>query len=125
MRTLLAHLRKEWREHRAVLLGIAVAIPFLLAVGCAASNELAQGLELALHCALAAGTSLTVLALSSELWTGEARRDGLALLRRTPRAVGFAFAAKSVFFLTFAAATAGWTALACLASAEVFGDDAT
>src|SRR5688500_15835398 len=90
MRTLLAHLRKEWRDHRALLIGIAVAVPFLLAAGCAASNELAYRLALALPSALAKSTGLTGPARPPEPVDSQARR--------------------------------GWTALACLASAEVFGD---
>jgi hypothetical protein len=88
MRVFLAHLRKEWREHRAVLLGVALAIPLLLAIGCAASDALAFGMPLAFPWVVAAGTALTVLGLATELWAGEARRDGLLLLRRTPGAVG-------------------------------------
>lgn len=96
------HLWKEWREHRVVLASIAVAILVLTAGACWFLRRQAADLERLAPFFGLVGTTLAVLALTSELFAAEGRRDRFGFLRRTPGALGAAVAAKFVFY-TFGA----------------------
>jgi len=91
------HLWKEWRDHRAVVLGIAVAVPLLLAL---ARALLPAKADAVLPAIAAVGTlAIVLLAFATDLVPGETRRGRLEFLARLPGGLGAAFRAKLVFFL--------------------------
>jgi hypothetical protein len=124
MRTVLTHLWKEWREQRWILLAIAAAIPLLTAGGGWALRlgPLDWGRLAPAH--LAGSTALVVLALSTELFAAEGRRDGFAFLRRTPGALRVAWGTKTSLYLLACAAVFLWAALVLFQVATWFGGSA-
>ena len=121
MRTFFAHLRKEQREHRVVLGAIAAAILLLTAGGAWIFRDRVYEIESGAIFYLGACTALTMLALSTELFAAEGRRDGFAFLRRMPRGLGAAFAAKVVFYVLACALTTAFGAATILLVTQVFG----
>jgi hypothetical protein len=124
MRAFFAHLWKEWREHRWILVAIAAAILLLMGGAAWLLGERASEFWRATPAVVAGGTALTVLALATELFAAEGRRDGFGFLRRTPRALGTAFVAKIAFFLCACAATALWSAAMLVLFTRLVGGDA-
>jgi len=122
--TFLQYLWKEWRDHRSILIGMAVAVPVLLVVaGLSFPTKILEGDAFALIVALAC-LALFVFALSTDLVPGEVRRGTLRFLQRLPGGVRAAFRAKLALFLGGAVAfTAyGWLlgGLTSLAAAGTF-----
>ena len=112
MRAFRTHLWKEWREHRAVLAAIVVAISVLTAGACGFLRQQPLDLERLAPFFGLVGTALAVLALTSELFAAEGRRDRFGFLRRTPGALGAAVAAKFVFYTIGSTLTAAYSMLA-------------
>ena len=92
----LAWLRKEWRDQRAILLGIAVAIPGLTAIayGAFGENLGTARLENVQTIFLAIAVGLVVFAVAGDLFAGENRRRTIHAMRRLPGGLGSGFAAK-------------------------------
>jgi len=96
------YLWKEWRDQRAALLGLAIALPALVAVGALAAPGF-------LDVSAGAGMLTAVLVVGADLIPGELRRSKLRFLERMPAGLGTAFAAKLAMFV------------ACVLGAAVFG----
>lgn len=92
----LAWLRKEWRDQRAILLGIAVAIPGLtaLAYGAFGENLATARIANVQSIFLAIAVGLVVFAVAGDLFAGENRRKTIHAMRRLPGGMGASFAAK-------------------------------
>lgn len=119
MKTLPVHLWKEWREHRPVLLGIAIAVPLVSLAALVGLSSAVPGLVYAAPAFVAGSVALAALALSTELWAGEQARSTLAFLRRQPRGLPLAWAAKSVAYLLAVALAAAWGAVSFWAAVRV------
>ncbi|MHC4451999.1 MAG: hypothetical protein ACYS0E_17980, partial [Planctomycetota bacterium] len=109
MNTLRFYLWKEWREFRAVAIGLAVALPMLLALAMAALPEQIFGDNEAGR--LFAGIGgvgmmlIALFALTTDLFAGEVRNNRIDFLGRLPAGLSKPFLAKSIVFL---AGTAGF-----------------
>jgi hypothetical protein len=102
MQTFLAYLWKEWRDHRAVLLGMALAVPLLMAVaGLTLPTKAFEDVTFTVVATLGC-LAVFVFAISTDLVPGEARRGRLGFLRRQPRGLSRAFAAKFLLFSVLA-----------------------
>ncbi len=112
MRTFLAYLWKEWRDHRPVLLGMILAVPVLMVVAGLTLPTNAFEDETFTVVATLGCLGLFVFAISTDLVPGEARRGRLAFLRRQPRGLSRAFLAKFVFFCGLACAFTAYGFLA-------------
>jgi len=112
MRTLGLYLWKEWRDHRAVVYGIAIAAPLLL--GLATLLLPSKVIHDPLFCFIgAAGCfAMVSLSLAGDLIPGEARRETLGFLRRLPSGLGVAFVAKLTFLFSALALLTAWGYLA-------------
>ena len=121
MSTFFAHLRKEWRDQRAILLGIAVAIPLLLVAGLWLLGDTVSRVECATPFIVAGAVALPMLALSTELFAGESRRNTQRFLRRLPLGLLRAWAAKTFFYLLVVTVTAAYAAAVFLCVAALFG----
>ncbi len=121
MSTFFAHLRKEWRDQRAILLGIAVAIPLLLVAGLWLLGDTVSRVECATPFIVAGAVALPMLALSTELFAGESRRNTQRFLRRLPLGLLRAWAAKVFFYLLVVTVTAAYAAAVFLCVAALFG----
>lgn len=101
MRALAVGVWKEWRDHRAVLLGVFGALAFLTCLGFAAFGERLGGArtETLALIFLGVGAVLVTLAVVADLWAGETRRGTLAVLQRLPGGLRRALIAKGVFLL--------------------------
>lgn len=101
---MITHLWKEWRDHRAVLLGIAVLLPPVLF---AAMLLIPEGTVALPTAGAAAGLAIAAFALGADLVPGEIRRGTLLFLRRLPAGLGPVFAAKAILLVfALAASTA-------------------
>jgi hypothetical protein len=120
MRAFFAHLWKEQREHRLMLGAIGAAILLLTAGGAWAFHDKVFVVDGTPYY-VAACTALTVLALATEMFAAEGRRDGFAFLRRLPRGLGTAWAAKVVFYVGACALTAAFGAATLLLVTQVDG----
>ena len=112
MKTFLAYLWKEWQDHRAVVLGMFVALPVLMAIaGLTLPTVTFEGGGFATKTALSC-LAIFVISVSTDLVPGEARRGRLDFLRRQPRGLTPPFVAKLVFFVVLALAytACGWLA---------------
>ncbi|MHC4409617.1 MAG: hypothetical protein ACYS0F_11495, partial [Planctomycetota bacterium] len=102
MNTLRFYLWKEWREFRAVAIGLAVALPLLLALALVALPERIYGdRDAALMFAGIGGLGMlmiTLFALTTDLFAGEVRSGGIDFLGRLPAGLGKPFAAKALVF---------------------------
>jgi len=93
------YLWKEWRDNRAIAIGILAAVPALVVL---ASFFLPESLitdELFVHVCAWGTLAITVLALGSDLVPAETRRGRMAFLARLPSDLTFAFAAKVVVLM--------------------------
>ncbi|MHC4954697.1 MAG: hypothetical protein ACYTGZ_12495 [Planctomycetota bacterium] len=99
MRLFRSFLWKEWRDHRAVVLGILAAVPPLLLIARFALPESIATDPVFVHVSTWGTLAIAVLAFGSDLVPGETRRGRLAFLARLPADLGVAFAAKVVFLL--------------------------
>lgn len=120
MRVFTTHLWKEWREHRAVLLGILVAMPVLTAatfVGFASF-----GAELANGAAVFTGgaAAMTALALSVELFAGEVTRRTLGFWRRQPGGLAVGGLAKVSMLVLAVSVATGWGGLCFWTACRTF-----
>jgi len=109
MNTLRFYLWKEWREFRAVAIGLAVSLPLLLALALLALPEQIYGDNGAGR--LFAGIGgvgmllIALFALTTDLFAGEVRNNRIDFLGRLPAGLSKPFLAKSIVFL---AGTAGF-----------------
>jgi hypothetical protein len=90
------HLWKEWRDHRAVILGIVALLPPVIFAAMLLIPEGAVALPTA---GAAAALAAVALALGSDLVPGEIRRGTILFLRRLPGGLGPIFLAKAVLLL--------------------------
>jgi hypothetical protein len=108
MRVFLTYLWKEWRDHRAVLVGMVLAVPALMVVaGLMLPSRSLDNEAFAPFVALACLT-LFVVSLATDLVPGEARRGHRWLLERLPGGLGAAFRGKLVIFAGGAALFAAY-----------------
>jgi hypothetical protein len=87
------HLWKEWRDHRAVILGIMALLPPVLF---AAMLLVPEGVVALPTAGAAAGLAAVAFALGADLVPGEVRRGTIMFLRRLPSGFAAVFAAKAV-----------------------------
>jgi hypothetical protein len=123
MRTLAVGLWKEWRDHRLVSVALLVALPVLVfASAWAFGDELPPhafgGLTLYV---LNAAQALYVLSVASESFGSERRRGTLDLLRRLPRGLTGAFAAKVGAYVLGNAVALAWGAAVAWTACRLFG----
>lgn len=116
MRLLGTYLWKEWRDHRAVLVGMLLAVPLLLTVmGFAlprtALDVAPQRREFVSFISVAC-LALFVVSLATDLVPGEARRGHRWFLERLPGGLGAAFRGKLALFAGGAALYAAYGYLA-------------
>jgi hypothetical protein len=91
------YLWKEWRDHRSILIGIVLAVPFLLAIcGWALPTDVLKD-KLFPATAAFATFFIAVLAVAADVVPGEARRGTLGFLRRLPAGLTPPFWAKALF----------------------------
>ena len=115
LKPVLTYLWKEWRDHRAIVIGIALAIPLLLAIcGWALPEEVVNHHSFPPVVALSV-YFIALFSLGSDLLPGEARRDRLGFLRRLPADLTVPLLAKALFLgaMLTAFTSYGWE-LACL-----------
>ncbi|MFI5401465.1 MAG: hypothetical protein ACHQ1G_00800 [Planctomycetota bacterium] len=93
---MITHLWKEWRDHRAVILGIVALLPPVIF---AALLLIPEGVVALPTAGAAAGLAVVALALGADLVPGEVRRGTLMFLRRLPGGLGPVFLAKAVLLL--------------------------
>ena len=112
MAPLTHYLWQEWRDHRAVIAGLVLAVPVLM--GVAAFSLPYKAFEAALFTQITAGACLLIamIAVCTELVPGERRRGTLGFLRRLPAGLTAPFAAKLLFYVAVAAffLAYGWAA---------------
>jgi len=97
LRTCTTYLWKEWRDHRAIVIGLLLAVPLLLAIA-----KFAMPQKLFEHPVFPPVTALScyliaLLSLGSDLIPGETRRNRLDFLRRLPADLTAPFLAKLIF----------------------------
>jgi hypothetical protein len=92
----ITHLWKEWRDHRAVILGIVALLPPVIF---AALLLIPEGVVALPTAGAAAGLAVVALALGADLVPGEVRRGTLMFLRRLPGGLGPVFLAKAVLLV--------------------------
>ena len=115
---------KEWRDHRAALIALFVAVPVLLALGLWAFGDRliqdhpAKEPTVILFPFVAL---LIVIAVGSELFAGESRRETLGFLLRVPSGLGKPLAVKVVFYVLSLAGMLGWAFLLLLGMHALFG----
>jgi hypothetical protein len=121
MRLLGTYLWKEWRDHRAVLVGMVLAVPLLLAVMALSlpqkafesmGDRASQGYVGFAGFAALACLALFVVSLATDLVPGEARRGHRWFLERLPGGLGAAFRGKFLLFAVGAALFASYGYLA-------------
>lgn len=103
MRTLGAYVWKEWREFRAVAIGLLLAVPLLLAIAALALPDRAfadrdAGTMVATIAGLGA-MLIALFAITTDLFAGEVRRGRMAFLGRLPAGLGQPFLAKALVFV--------------------------
>jgi len=90
------HLWKEWRDHRAVILGIVALLPPVIF---AALLLIPEGTVALPTAGAAIGLAAAAFALGADLIPGEVRRGTLMFLRRLPGGLGAVFAAKAILLV--------------------------
>lgn len=115
----LAWLRKEWRDHRAILIGIFLAVPGLTGLAYSVFGERigAARLENVRAIFLAIGVGLVVFAVAADMIAGENRRGTIRAVRRLPGGLAHALAAKGTLLALVLVAVIGLQGLS-LAVAE-------
>jgi len=110
------YLWKEWRDHRVVLAGIAIAVPALLVLARVLLPQKFVDDPILSQIGAWGSLAIATLALATDLVPGEARRGRLAFLARMPDGLRLAFRAKMAFLvLALAAAPVyGFVCGACL-----------
>ncbi|MHC4939497.1 MAG: hypothetical protein ACYTHK_11050 [Planctomycetota bacterium] len=97
------YLWKEWREFRAVAIGLSVALPLLFAIAAFALPERVFGdRDAGSLFATIGGVGAMLIALfaiTTDLFAGEVRRGRMRFLGRLPAGLGRPFAAKAIVFL--------------------------
>jgi len=111
-RLLATLLWKEWRDHRAALIGYFVAIPPLIAWGLAPLNAATRRDPTLPTMAAIGGFLIAALTLFGDLFAGEEQRGTIKLLRRLPCGLSKVFVGKLAFSLLAALAMSGWAYLA-------------
>ncbi|MDF1700454.1 MAG: hypothetical protein P1V36_04780 [Planctomycetota bacterium] len=101
MQRFFAWMRKEWRDQRAITIGIGLAVPGLTGLAYWAFGERigAAQLENVGFTFLAIAVGLVVFAIAGDLFAGENRRGTIHALRRLPGGLGSAFGAKLAFLV--------------------------
>jgi len=119
MRRLGTWLWKEWRDQRAVTIGILLAIPGLTALAFLAFGEHLAGAWMATVRTTFLGIALGLVnfAIASSLFASEIRRGTMQTVRRLPGAFGTAFLAKVLYLVVLVVVVIAWQGL-CLAVAE-------
>jgi hypothetical protein len=123
MRTLLRYLWKEWREQRAILLGIVAAVPVLMAIAVLAIPG--KKLEDPLFAVIVSLGCMLVgaIAIGTDLVAGENRRGSMHFLRRQPAGLRAPFLAKLLFYVAALIALAGYGLVAgCFTTGAVLPD---
>lgn len=116
MKTFRLHLWREWREHRATLLFLALALPLLAGLAALRLPQRFVGDPWMAMSLVAIFVLVVLAAVGGELLGRERRGPGLCWLERLPGGLGQAFAAKlGLHFLT--SVGAGLLGFAC---AQVF-----
>lgn len=121
MRGIGVHLWKEWREQRAVLLGIAGAIPVLTFATFLGFTTRADSLVGAGAIFVVGATVLAVLALSTELIAGESTRGTLGFLRRQPGGLSQGLVAKLLLYVLGCGVATGLGAVSLLGASRAIG----
>lgn len=104
MRTFLLSLRlyywKEWRDHRAIVIGFLIAMPVLLGLaGALLEGHTFHGGGMRFF-VVAASLLVATFAVGADLVPGEARRGRLEFLRRLPGDLHHAYLGKLAFLLS-------------------------
>lgn len=100
MRALGLYYWKEWRDHRSVVIGYAIAMPVLLGLAGALLDRQTfhgQGTQVFI---VAASLLVAALAIGADLIPGEARRGRLDFLRRLPCDLHRAYLGKLAFLVS-------------------------
>ena len=93
------YLWKEWRDHRVVVFGIALAVPLLLLLSRFLVPQRFIDDPIFPQAGAWGALAMTVLAFASDLVPGESRRGRLVFLARMPDGLAHAFRAKIVFLV--------------------------
>ncbi|MGQ0613883.1 MAG: hypothetical protein ACT4PV_09125 [Planctomycetaceae bacterium] len=115
MKLLALYLWKEWRDHRAVLLGFLAAFPILPLLALLLLPPALAGHARIAPLAAAAGACILLLSVVAELIPGEARRGTIPFLARIPGGLSAAFRAKLLFLVIVLAGAALYAFLAAWA----------
>jgi hypothetical protein len=117
-----ALLWKEWRDHRAALLGYFIGIPPLIAWGISVLEAPMRKAPLLPSAAAVGGFAIAALTLFGDLFANEEQRGTIKLLRRLPSGLSKVFLGKISFALVAALAMSAWAYLAMTcASAWLYG----
>ncbi|MBL8843135.1 MAG: ABC transporter permease [Planctomycetes bacterium] len=110
---------KEWRDHRAALIGYCVGVPPLIAWGLSALSATRRVDPLLPAAAAVGGIAIAALTLFGDLFAGEEQRGTIKLLRRLPSGLSKIFLAKLLFLLMATALMGGvaWLATTTAAAA--------
>ncbi|MHC4939496.1 MAG: hypothetical protein ACYTHK_11045 [Planctomycetota bacterium] len=93
------YLWKEWRDHRVVVLGIALSVPLLLLLARFLVPQKFVDDPIFAQAGAWGAFAITMLAFASDLVPGESRRGRLVFLARMPAGLPMAFRAKIVFLI--------------------------
>ncbi len=110
---------KEWRDHRAALIGYCVGVPPLIAWGLSALSAVRRVDPLLPSAAAVGGFAIAALTLFGDLFAGEEQRGTMKLLRRLPCGLAPVFVAKFSFMLLAALLMSGWGYFATSAAAAL------
>lgn len=110
---------KEWRDHRAALIGYCVGVPPLIAWGLSALSATRRVDPLLPAAAAVGGIAIAALTLFGDLFAGEEQRGTIKLLRRLPSGLAKLFLAKLLFLLLATALMGGVAWLATTAAAAL------
>ncbi|MHC4451998.1 MAG: hypothetical protein ACYS0E_17975 [Planctomycetota bacterium] len=126
MNTFMRYLWKEWRDHRVVVVGIALAVPLLLLMARYFVPQHFLDDPIFAQAGAWGALAITMLAFASDLVPGESRRGRLVFLARMPDGLPQAFRAKMFFLVGVLAAAPlyGLVAGACFGGWPTEGLDA-
>lgn len=110
---------KEWRDHRAALIGYCVGVPPLIAWGLSALSATRRVDPMMPAVAAVGGIAIAALTLVGDVFAGEEQRGTIKLLRRLPSGLAKLFLAKLLFLLMATALMGGvaWLATTTAAAA--------